>query len=584
MMSRSRMLGVLLILVMALLVCPVAVPPIAAAPAAQSGTLTILFNADTRPQVPISQYNPFPHEGIHMTCSLLGSESSVYLQLTVDGILVQQEQCDGTIEWHGLFGHVVDISAQDFLGIGPVFHLIVYGTDLPITPTVTGTAGPTATPAGLPFGCTTPGGVPFGYYAHFVLAGHYTSNLTNSPLGGFAFPLPDNTNAGFVSVQWVNATFAGFAGRYNLFDAPGGTLLESVDMHVNQNPLGRWAAVGDYVTFSTLPGYTAGPVEADFCFWYYYPVTIPSPTPVGASTNTPTPSTPTVTGTMLPTAPPTYGQCVLVHAQLTGAFYTINANGDFYQRQWRIELGELPIQFSAVFDLGSASVEIDHREWQAVQVHTRSVAWLSNLGPFSIRLCLATPIISTIVPTVNILTPTVTRTPIPTRTGTITPSTTPSPTNTGTPLPTSTPPGSCATPGSEDEAECAILELLKTPPVIETPVPLSTPVPNIATAVAVICERDPCASAGDVTDTIGELIVILEASSHAPNCLDFRWPPGFGGSTWFQVPEQDFAVGFCAFLDMSVTLRAWMRVLSVFFFAMIGVKYYLMTMRRVGDV
>lgn len=583
-MSRMRLYGLLLIVVIALLVCPVAVPPIVAAPSVQSGDLTILFNADTRPSVPIWQANPYPHEGIHMTCSLLGSESSVYLQLTVDGIMTSQEQCDGTIEAHGLAGHSVDISAQDILGVGPVFHLIAYGTDPSATPTPT-PGGPTATPTDYPLGCS-----PFGVSGRHTSEGYswslaYVSRHVwpyDTGSGSTLPYAPLNADEIVIQLENVNTNNGGFS-SYIMSDNSGANALTwhlipgnpSVNLLVNGvNQTTR------ILHFPTGGGDTSV-YEADVCIWLVNFVGTPTPTPTPTITATPTA---VVTGTPLPTPLPSYGTCVLVNASLNSGVYAISVFSDMYLRHWRIQTGNLPVTFSASSPDGSFLFDINDRDWKRLTLHTSFSIWTSTT-PFSVSLCTPIPVIPTLTATVNpfsTLTPTRTATATPT--GTITPSVTGSPTNTGTPLPTSTPPGTCATPDSEDSAECAILELLKTPPVIETPVPVSTPVPNISTAVAIICERDPCASAGDVTETIGDIIVILEESSHAPNCMDFQWPSGIGGGTYFQLPEQDFAVGLCAFLDMSATLRAWMRVLSVFFFAMIGVKYYLMTMRRVGDV
>lgn len=558
---------------------------------AQSGSLTILFNADTRPQVPIAQFNPFPHEGIHMTCSLLGSESTTYLQLTVDGIMTSQENCDGTIEAHGLAGHSVDISAQDVLGVGPVFHLIVYGLDPSATPTFTPSPSITPTPSGLPFGCTTPGGIPFGHYAVFVASGHFTSIETSDPSSGFVFPLPDATNVAYVSAQWANINHGGLAGRYNSFDAPGGTLISSRDMYDAFFPGSRWVDTGTHITFSTVPGFVPSPIEADFCFWYYYPDAIPTPTPIAAAT-----ATPAVTNTPLPTPLPSYGSCVLINASLSDSIYSVNGTGDFFGRYWRIYSGILPVQLTTTTPLGGSAGGITTREWLALSEHTTSVRW-SSVNSFVLQLCSVPAVPPTITATSNpFATLTATRTATATRTSTATRTATATATATGTATSTPTIPPTCLTPENEDSGECVIINQQQTqialqltqiaisnPPSPIIPALVDTPVPDISTAVAFICERDPCATGALLADAVGDIVIQLQQNADAPDCMvAFADLPDTTGA--FALDMSGVGPPFCAVMDMTTYYREWSRNLSVFFSFLLAYSYYKATARRLGDV
>lgn len=571
MISRVVRLGVLLAMLVAFCCSIVSV---AAAPAVQSGDLTILFNADTRPQIPILTFPVFPHEGLFMTCSGLGAESTVFLQLFVDRAFVQQENCDGTIEVHGLAGHEVEISAVDSLGVGPVFHLIAYGTDI-AAPTGTPTAGP------LPFGCTYPDSVFFSRSYELVLAGRFTwaDGGGGFPFttGGTALPLSlDDPTITDVTLQ-VRNNINGvnpFAPVAQIYDT--GVLVEWWGFGAGFPASVRHEFVSPGpidITLYNTPGF--GTMTSDLCVFVGRALA-PTPTP-GTPTVT---STPSPTSTALPTPLPTYGNCITVSSSNVPGNNLITGSGDFYGRFWRIhERGQASVAFRAYQGSIFTTVNIVDYQWRQLTVHTTSVEWRS-VTPFSIDICAPVPVgLPTVTPTINVFaTPTNTRTQTPTRTAT----STPGPTDTA--LPTATLPITCGTPGAEDTAECAILELLKTPPVIHTPIPVETPLPNITTAVAIICERDPCASAGAVGGALGSIIDELQANANAPACGDFQWETGFGGGSLFQLDAAEFAKGFCYMMDLTTPFRFWLRLLSVFFAAALAVSYYMKTMRRVGDV
>lgn len=579
---KSRIRGCLILLSVLMAFClPLVVAPVVASPASQSGTLTILFNADTRPQSPIYISSSFPHEGLFMTCSGLGSESSVYLQLFVDRVFVEEENCDGTIERHDLFGHEVEISAIDVLGIGPVFHLLAYGLDPSTTPTLTPTLEP------LPFGCTYPDGVAFDRTYTLVLSGRFTwaDGGGGFPFttGGTTLPLDlDDPTITDVTMQVRNNVNGvnNFAPAAQIYD-------DSVLVETWQFGSGFPATVRHEFTtpgpidirlFQT-PGF--GVMTSDLCVFAGRdllptptPSLTPSPTLTGTVTNTPT---------TLPTPLPAYGSCVLITAApVAPGAYQVTGSGDFFGRQWRIYTGDLPVDLNvALSNGGFSSGGIATNEWNALSVHTSGVTW-ADVTPFVLQLCSVPVPAPSLTPTVNVIgTLTPTRTATPTRTPSATASTTGTPTETFTPSPTATVPVTCETPGPhEDTAECAILELLKTPPALTTPSPVETARPNVETAVAIICERDPCASAGAVVGAIGGIIDELEENSTAPACGDFRWPEGFGGGPLFQLDAAEFASGFCAVMDLTAPFRFWLRLVSVFFAAALAISYYIKTMRR----
>lgn len=103
---------------------------------------------------------------------------------------------------------------------------------------------------------------------------------------------------------------------------------------------------------------------------------------------------------------------------------------------------------------------------------------------------------------------------------------------------------------------------------------------TLGTAVAAVCAREPCYSAGVVYTGVGEALAALEAASSAPDChaavvLE-------SGGPW--LPDTDFSAGFCAFLEMTATGRELLRWGSVVLFAFLLWRYVMATVRRVGDV
>lgn len=574
---------------------------------AQSGDLTILFNADTRPAVPIMQFNPYPHEGIFATCSGLGAESSVYLQISVDGVMSSQQQCDVSIELHGLAGHSVDISAQDILGVGPVFHLLVYGTDPSATPTPTST-GPTATPTDYPLGCSpfgVSGRAPAdGYSWSLEYSGRHTWPYSSTGPGDTVPIPPINADEVVIQLENVNTNNGGFS-SYVLSDNSGVNALVWHLVPGNPEVNLLVSGVNQETRFYHFPtgGGDTSIYEADVCIWSVDFVGTPTPTLSPTSTAT---ATAFVSPTPLSTPLPSYGSCVLINAVFNDTAYMINGTGDFFGRYWRIYSGNLPVQLTVTTPLGGSAGGIATRDWLALSEHSTFVRW-SSVNPFVLQLCSIPAVPPTTTATINpvatltpTLTPTPTRTATSTPTGTLTPSSTPTASNTPTVVPSTTPNATCLTPAGEDEAECIIIGLEQTQIALQqtmaapvlTPLPLdittSTPVFNevaVSTVVAALCTKDPCYNLQKFRDTVTVSLDIF-AQVDSSQCHQLAFPFDFGSGQFSIGPEMATTFGdtVCWFVELTTPIRNIMRFLSVIGVFFMLWQYYTRTMRRLGDV
>lgn len=372
---------------------------------------------------------------------------------------------------------------------------------------------------------------------------------------------------------------------------------------LNINPYTEWHAEfrfdGGYTTIG-LQAATFFPGTADISFLLCHDAVVETSTPTPTLTPTST-STPTFlpTATNLPTPLPNQGTCVLLGATNTGTQYLLHRVGDLFGYTFRISTPLGPEQTIAVdalaIDGTTVHNDINNNVFYAINRHTVYVDW-SDSAFFGVQLCsgVTVPPTRTPLPPFSTLSPTATSTPTSTPTGTLLPTSTS--TATYTPVPTPTTPPTCLTPENEDSGECTIINLQQTQIALQQtqiaqgnlatvviPTSAATPEPNIAGAIGIICERDPCASIGVVSDGVSQIIDKLQANQEAPDCsAAFADLPDTGGG--WALDMAGVAAPFCAVVEMTTYYREWLRVISVFFSALMAYGYYKLTMRRMGDV
>lgn len=326
----------------------------------------------------------------------------------------------------------------------------------------------------------------------------------------------------------------------------------------------------------------------------------PTPTVTGTATSTAT-TGPTATPFVpAPTVPSTM-QCFTYVA--VGSPYKVSLTGDFFNkwmRAWPIPIeGEVKIDAALVGGF-TTQAHLYNDSLNQLSLHTTSLVFTSSPDAlFRVQVC-NTPAIATITPTSTpapfgtaTSTPTNTATPSATPTGTVLVPTN-TPTNTPTALPTATLPAVCATPDNSEVPDCVVILNQQTqialqltqiagPPSPIIPTSAATPMPDIGGAVATVCAKDPCASMGAVANGAAQIIGEMQQNSNAPDCASvFADLPDGGGP--FPVHWAGVGTSFCAVMDMTATIRNWLRIASVFFFLFILYRYYQATMRRLGDV
>lgn len=554
---------------------------------AQSGPFqfTVIFNADTRPAVPIYQSNPYPHEGMFVTCSGLGSNSSVQLQVTVNGVTTTG-MCDVSIELHSLAGASVDISAQDTLGIGPIFHLLAYGLDAYSTPTP---SIPTPTPP------------PCIIVASTVIGSHHQITF---PASGFTYW---NVDAYHWSVR-ARPGYPGLAADFHIWQSLGGTGTHSQVVFTSS----AWTLIPTHGLSVSSNSYipTGGqPFAMELCFADLVtptvtPTNTPSPTPGGTLTPTNT-LTPVNTPTDLPepTLPPNLA-CLVQPSILVGAQYQVNATGDKFGQQVRA----YPIPFEGYINIavvlfsGTTNARLVNTGFQLVDLHTTSLRFTSsNNRPFSVQWCtVIAATTSTAVPTISSFA-TFTPSPTETSTGTLTPS--PTQTRTNTPVPSNTPTRTavttCLTPAGEDTAECVIIGLQLTQIALQQTMAAPIPTPaaltpvitraensgSFSTVVAVACTKDPCYNIVRMNDLVKDSLTLFTAVDNSV-CSVPSFPFAFGTGLFGigNYVEVGFSNAVCWVIDITTSIRTIMRFLSVVAVFFMLYKYYIRTVRRLGDV
>lgn len=538
----------------------------------------VLFSGTVDAGATVYTSGSFGYDEIFVTCTNVGTAAAHFTIWIDGGATAYSADCDGFQDVLSVMGH--DVQVVTYAPFLPTqVTIIVYGVNAPT---------PTPTPGGLPFGCTMPGvGNPNGWgevdrtYT-LVLAGNYS--FANYPSVNL-LPWSISENNVDILVEYMTLGGTATTSEIEQYNYANGSLVSFFGFFGNSIPVSKHlftASTAVYeVGLSVAPGYTA---NSNLCVFVGTLTAGGTPTPSPTATNTPT-----ITPSPVGTAPPAYGNCILVTAGSGG----ISFSGDMYGRQWRVyerptePTSTVTVHVSQV--VGSTTLLINDTSWRALSVHTTGVTWTAEGGSFVLQVCAAPAVPPpTLTPTPGLfLTPSATFTPTATATGTITPTNTPTVTQTPTAVPTSTPPPTCLTPGPhEDSAECAILELLQTPPAVTIPAPYVSPVPNFSTAIAVICERDPCATLGDVGDRVRDIYDVLHDHQDAPPCDAIEIPELYnappGGE--FKLPQAQVAQGFCAFIDWMEPIRRSMRAFSLVVLLFVFARYLVLTARRMGDV
>lgn len=337
--------------------------------------------------------------------------------------------------------------------------------------------------------------------------------------------------------------------------------------------------------------------------------------PVAPATITPTPTltstaTPTFlpTATYLPTPLPNQGTCVLLGATNTGTQYLLHRSGDLFGYTFRIStpLGaEQTIAVDALaIDGTTVHNDINNNVFYAINRHTLYVDW-SDSAFFGVQLCSGVTITPTRTPLPPFgtltpsRTPTSTLTATPTPIGTLTPSIVPTSTPTRTPMPTPTRPSNCATPDNEDSGECALidgqqtqiaLELTMvavpgTPSIAEIPTPTDISFETISTAIAAVCTKDPCYNLKKFQEIgTSSLDVFINADNNTCHAPSFPFEFGSGDFAIGSYMQFGFSKAVCWVIDVTTPIRIIMRALSVLGIFFMLWKYYIKTMRRLGDV
>lgn len=350
------------------------------------------------------------------------------------------------------------------------------------------------------------------------------------------------------------------------------------------------------------PGYYFGPANVN----HSYTLTFCSG--IGSS-STPTPTlSPTVT---VPPTPTTQPGLACVTYMSSGSPPLVFVPGDQFGKQVRgypipVE-GEISIDVHLVG--GSTTVaHLDTGAYYSIGLHTTSMSFSSSNGAsFFIQLCSSAPASTpTITSTPGVFgTPTYTRTPTSTPTstntptGTILPSSTPTVTPTPTDDPTPTLISTCLTPESEDSAECVLIGIGQTQVALQQTLvaPYSTPGPltpvitrvppsgSASTVVAALCSKDPCYNLMRMNEiATGSLTVFTLADDNVCRAPTFPFAFGtglFGIGNYIQV---GFGNTICWFIDTTTPVRNIMRFLSIIGVFFMLYKYYVRTVRRLGDV
>lgn len=310
-------------------------------------------------------------------------------------------------------------------------------------------------------------------------------------------------------------------------------------------------------------------------------------TPSNTPTITPTPSN-TPTSTIAPTVapgpiPPGYTNCSTYVSSAVGSAWGVTVNGDLFDSYvrglWDYPEGSRIVVSGRNSAGATISGSLNSPAFLLISQHTLFVSFTGldvavSANQFSIQVCRRVLVVTPTSAVFGTYTPT----PSPTQTPIVS---TPTVVSTSTPIP------SCATPGTEDSAECELIKLQETavallqPPVVSYPSVPPSPVPNYQTAVAIICLKDPCASVQIVSEGVHQVIEHLQAGSTAPDCASVSIP--FGGGPW-ALPSEGVGTGFCAFITWTTDLRALLRLLSVFFFAFLAIRFLMKTWEKAGDV
>lgn len=429
------------------------------------------------------------------------------------------------------------------------------------TPTSTVSPTPSLTPSAtaVPSGCVTVSSVVIGSHHQIVFPDTGTT-LHGGDIYGWSVRSLDQAfdlnvfsgagGSGSVVVHAIDSTV------FEVINLHGGSF--SMNSYI---PFGGQAFTVEYCTFSVA---TATPTVT------------PSPTVTASPTRTP-----------LPSPLPSQGVCTAYSALGSGEAFYRRLNGNFQGYTMRILTGldTGPVQVEALLISGASQfATVDQYSFLAVNVSTVYLEWTADHA-FTFQLCTGVTVSPTRTAAPVLGTATATRTPTPT--STTTPTGSPVATLTLVPTPTLVP--TCLTPVSEDAAECTIIDLLQTQiaaqvgPTVATPIVAATPVPNFQTAVAIVCEVDPCASLSVVSEGVHQVVQKLQQHQNAPDCASVTIP-GFGGSGPWALPSEGVGVGFCAFIDWTENIRGYLRALSLFFIGFIAVRYAMRTSRRLGDV
>lgn len=241
-------------------------------------------------------------------------------------------------------------------------------------------------------------------------------------------------------------------------------------------------------------------------------------------------------------------------------------------------------------------------------------AVLKICPPMATVTATSTATVSPTVTATSTVLPTLTRTASRTRTATRTPSVTLTRTSTATASNTSTatatvppsatatvPPSAttdpdCITDPNLDGLDCEIVANQQTQislqlteiaqgniatasvPAVLGPSALSTAVGvSFATIEAILCEKEPCAGAQEISSAVSDFVSGLAGLS-APECTDTAI--GIGSPGGFYVPPS--SEGFCFLLDTTSMIRAIMRLFSVFSFSLLLYRYFNRTLQRDG--
>lgn len=340
-----------------------------------------------------------------------------------------------------------------------------------------------------------------------------------------------------------------------------------------------------------------------------------TPTPTPSSTTTPTPSntpTPTQTRTAVPTATACEDYDIPARAEgmiksydylsaVSGTLTVEVNNGQVTIPSWPSQLywfprasGTYVIHGPGVLRLCTGRVGMTATTTGEPTSTPTPMSYLGRKTPTA-----PTPMATrTPLPT---RTPSATRTPGPTLPATATPTLvatrTPPPTNTAQPTAPRVVYCENVTAADENYGECQVLweertqtSLMETAAALPengTPAPFGTALvaptqeANMGTAVAALCEREPCASASEVYSGAGRIIEGLAAASSAPACGSIAFPST--GDGW-NLDGSGINRSFCALLDWTAGIREWTRIASVLFFAFLLYRYIIATMRRMGDV